>query len=239
MVTSRYLAATAAELPGIAPGNEKLAFMACHFSPYGPGLSNIPAVLPAGSMLMLNDRIPICGHDAQLITRQLREALEKLGCDSLLLDFERPGNDETAQLCRFLTRELSCTLGISHHYANALDCCVFLPPQPLDMPLREHLRPWDGRKIWLEIGLDAAEFTVTAEGCTVTSLPYGQPLDKTFVEESLHCRYRCELTGDAVHFSLYRTADQLDGLLEEAGNLGIEKAIGLYQQLGMKKPLVG
>lgn len=238
MVTSRYLAVTAAELPGVSPENEKIAYMACHFSPYATGLSNMPSVLPKGSMLILNDRIPICGHDPHRIADQLAQAMDALPCDSLLLDFQCPGNDETVQLCELLCKQLPCPLGISHHYAGDLDCPVFLPPPSPDIPLSEHLKPWKGRKIWLEAALDAVQLTVRVAGCHRSPLPYELPDGDTFIEESLHCRYRCEVTSDEIRFSLYRTTDQLDALLEEAGTLGIEKAIGLYQQLGIRKPLV-
>lgn len=236
MVTSRYLAVTAAELPGVTQGSEKIAYMACHFSPYATGLSNMPSVLPKGSMLILNDRIPICGHDPHRIADQLENALDNLECDSILLDFQRPGSNETAVLCKLLCGRLPCPLGVSHHYAKSLDCPVFLPPPPPDMPLNEHIKPWEGRKIWLEAALEAVQLTVRADGCHRSPLPYELPDGDTFIEEALHCRYQSEVTSDKVRFFLYRTIDQLDALLEEAGTLGIEKAIGLYQQLGIKKP---
>lgn len=236
MVT--YFAMTAAELSGGAPVNEKIAYMACHFSPYNAGLSNIPIALPRSSMLILNDRIPICGHDPSRIADQLAQVLENSACDSLLLDFERSGNAETARLCRLLTERLSCPIGISHHYTQDLDCSVFLPPPPLDMPLSEYLQPWAGKKIWLEAALEAAEFTITADGCRVTPFPYEPTQGKTFLEESLHCRYRCEVAPKEIRFYLYRSDDQLDMLLQEADALGIEQAIGLYQQLGKRNPLV-
>jgi hypothetical protein len=229
---------TAGELYGDAPAGEKIAYMACHFSLYTTGLSNLPVALSPGSMLILNDQIPICGHDHQRIKDQLVQTIENLECDSLLLDFQRPENAETAQLCRLLTKELSCPLGISHHYARDLDCCVFLPPPPLDMPLAEYLTPWEGKKVWLEAALETAVFTINADGCQESPLLYELPQEETFIEESLHCRYRCEVDSEEIRFFLYRTPDQLDALLEEAGTLGIEKAIGLYQQLGKRKPLV-
>lgn len=231
MGTSRYLAMTAAELSADSPEHSKLAYMACHFSPYSTGLSNIPQALPPGSILILNDRIPICGHDPCRIAGQLEQALEGLSCDSLLLDFQRPGNEETAQLCRLLAEQISCPLGISHHYAQGLDCCVFLPPPGLDTPLAEHLRPWAGRKVWLEAALEAVLFSVKAGGCSPFPLPYELPDGDTFIDESLHCRYRCEVDAGEIRFFLYRTADQLEALLQEAASLGIEKSIGLYQQL--------
>ena len=231
MVT--YLAQTAGELQRSA-GEEKRAYMACHFSLYTTGLSNVPTFLPPGSMLILNDQIPICGHDPHRIKDQLAQAIERLRCDSLLLDFQRPENEETAQLCYLLSSEMSCPLGISHHYAKGLDCAVFLPPPPLNVPLAEHIKAWKERKIWLEAALEAAEFTITADGCQVTSLPYEPFQQDIFTEENLHCRYRCEVGSDKVRFHLYRTIDQLDALLEEANSLGIEKSIGLYQQLCAK-----
>ena len=233
-----YLALTAGELYVNAPSAEKIAYMACNFSLYTRGLSNLPESLPTGSMLILNDQIPISGHDPHRIAEQLQDTMKKHACDSLLLDFQRPSNEETARLCTLLAKELSCPLGISHHYAGLLDCAVFLPPPSLDIPLKEYIGPWQGRKIWLEAALEAAEFTVTAGGCIVSPMPYEFSQEETFIEETLHCRYRCEVSDDAIRFSLYRTNDQLDALLEEAGTLGIEKAVGLYQQLGMEKPLV-
>ena len=233
-----YLAMTAAEMAQFDGLPAESAWMACHFSPYGTGLSNCPSALPAGSMLILNDRIPISGHDPQRIADQLQQALEQLSCDSILLDFQRPDKAETAQLCRLLAQQLPCPLGISHHYAQDLECSVFLPPPPLDMTLEAHLKPWAGRSIWLEAALEAAQYTVSGERCHICPLPYAQPEQESFVDNALHCRYRCEIGDAAISFFLYRTADQLNALLEQADALGIEKAIGLYQQLGMEKPLV-
>lgn len=233
-----YLARTAGELRTSVPAEEKTAYMACHFSLYTTGLSNTPDSLPQGTMLILNDQIPICGHDIHRIIDQLQETIERFSCDSLFLDFQRPGSEETAALCRLLSAEFPCPLGISHHYAEDLACPVFLPPPPLDLPLTEYIKPWDGRQIWLEAALEAAEFTVTPDGCQVSSLPYAHAQEETFIEETLHCRYRCQVDSERIHFFLYRTADQLDALLKEADSLGIEKSIGLYQQLGKRKPLV-
>ena len=229
MVT--YLALTAGELQGNA-FEGKLAYMACHFSLYTTGLSNIPQALPPGSMLILNDQIPISGHDPHRIAAQLRQAIEGFSCDSLLLDFQRPGSEETAQLCRLLATQMNCPIGISHHYARDLESAVFLPPPPLDMPLPEYIVPWSGRRLWLEAALEAAEFALTTDGCTVTQIPYERAQEQAFIDEMVHCRYRCRVDPDSIRFHLYRTADQLKVLLEEADHLGIEKSIGLYQQFG-------
>ena len=73
MAIRLYLAMTAAEIrenTGLPP---KIAWMACHFSPYCTGLSNLPRILAAGSVLMLDDVTPIFHHDPQQIAAQLRE----------------------------------------------------------------------------------------------------------------------------------------------------------------------
>ena len=75
MAFAQYLAMTAAEMMGNAPPAEGVAWMACHFSPYSTGLCNLPHALPPGSLLILNDRTPIHGHDASRVCRELSQAL--------------------------------------------------------------------------------------------------------------------------------------------------------------------
>ena len=72
MALTLYLAMTAAELQNCRQIPEHIAWMACHFSPYSSGISNVPVQLPAGSVLILNDRIPPQGHDPELVARQLQ-----------------------------------------------------------------------------------------------------------------------------------------------------------------------
>ena len=66
MVLPMNLAMTAAEMSSAAPLPEKIAWMACHFSAYSLGITNIPASLPKGAMLILNDRFPCQGHSPGL-----------------------------------------------------------------------------------------------------------------------------------------------------------------------------
>ena len=84
MAMARYLAMTAAEMMGGAPLPGKTAWMACHFSPYSTGLCNLPAALPPGSLLILNDRTPIHGHDPERICRELVVLWDKpMGVDTM------------------------------------------------------------------------------------------------------------------------------------------------------------
>ena len=138
--------------------------MACQFSPWNQGLSNLPRTLPQGSLVILNDQSPICGHDSSRILRQLKELLEGNRCYGLLLDFERPGQEEAAAMAAALAEALPCPVGVSAAYADGLSTPVFLPPAPPDTPLGEYLAPWAGREIWLEAALNGCRITLTERG---------------------------------------------------------------------------
>ena len=73
MVLPLYLAMTGREILAAQSAASRCAYMACHFSPYSQGLTNLPTSLPPSSMLILNDRTPICGHDPQRICGELAQ----------------------------------------------------------------------------------------------------------------------------------------------------------------------
>ena len=100
MAIRPFLAMTAAEIRGTETVPPKTAWMACHFSPYSTGLSNLPKALPPGSMVILDDITPIHGHDSETIAAQLRPRLDALKCSGVLLDFQRPGYEEAELLAR-------------------------------------------------------------------------------------------------------------------------------------------
>lgn len=230
MAIARYFAMTAAEIslnPVLPP---KIAWMACHFSPYGDGLSNLPEALPPDSLLILNDRTPIHGHNPDRIARQLSEVLEALACRGLLLDFQRPGVEETAELTEYLVQTLPRPVAVSDLYARGLDCPVFLPPVSADTPVSDHLSAWTDREIWLEMALDGEEITLTPEGAACGPLPLGPPTPEGTPEERLHCRYTVTVSENAARFTLWRTEQDLEALLEEAASLGVTTAVGLYQE---------
>lgn len=204
--------------------------MACHFSPYGTGLSNIPRELPAGSMLILSDRVPVRGHDPVLIRQQLEDAVRALECGCVLLDFQRPEIPETQNLCRFLAGQLPCPVGVSDGYAGALDVPVFVSPTPPNAALEDHLVPWKGREIWLELAPEPLEITVTEAGSHVLPLPAPPDTEDGFRDEVLCCRYRAEVLEGAVRFTLWRDGPCLDVLCEQAAALGVTRAAQLYQQ---------
>ena len=225
-----YLAMTAAEIGANPPLPPKIAWMACHFSPYSAGLSNCPRQLPPGSLLILNDFSPIHGHSPEAVADQLRSWVEDFQCSGVLLDFQRPGNTETAALTEYLEGSLPCPVAVSHLYADSLSCPVFLPPVPVQTPVAEYLAPWQGREIWLETALDAVKITLTEKGASFAPLPRADSEKNDFRDEKLHCRYRISLSEDRAEFLLYRAKEDLASLLRDAGNHGVTTAVGLYQE---------
>ena len=230
MAVCHHLAMTAAEISGAAQLPAQLAYMACHFSAYGTGLSNMPAQLPKDSLLILNDRIPICGHDHNLITEQVKQLTQSLECSALLLDFQRQGCPELSALAQMIADDPPCPVAVSSLYVQDLPCAVFLPPVPLHKSAAEHIAPWQDRTIWLEAAIDAACITVTEQGSKIIPTPYTEPPPDALVDTALHCSYEIKLAQDSVTFHLYRTHTQLESLLDEAQTLGVSKTIGLYQQ---------
>ena len=227
-----FLAMTASEIQGKQSFPGRIGWMSCLFSPYGAGLSNLPRTLPEGSLLILSDYTPLQGHDPELITEQLRRCVDAFGCRGLLLDLQREYDTGLAYLCRQLTAALPCPVAATPAYARELDCGVFLPPAAPSDSLSGHLAPWQGREIWLEVSMDAERITLTEEGASSISLPRYHGFESGFQEETLHCHYRIATTEDSAVFTLWRTAGDLQALLEEAQQLGISGAVGLYQELG-------
>ena len=232
MAIAPFLAMTAAEIRANPEFSEKIGWMACHFSPYGTGLSNLPCHLPEGSLLILNDRTPWWNHDGALIVDQLTERVESLGCHGLLLDFQRPGVAEVAHLAGFLTEQLNCPVGVAQAYAGNLECPVFLPPVPLHQTVAEYLLPWQEREIWLELALDAEEIQLTPAGSAIVALPFPPAHKAAHHDKALHCGYSIHPEENSARFTLSRAKEDIRSLLEEAANYGVTTAIGLWQELG-------
>lgn len=227
-----YLAMTAAEFHSGRTLPEHPAWMACHFSCYGTGLSNRPEKLPKRSMVILNDRTPVHGHDPGLIAEQLLQIVSENDVGGVLLDFQRENCDQTQAIAKAIVETLPCPVGVTEFYAKELDCPVFLPPPPLHRPLTEHLSPWSGRELWLEAALDAVAITVTAEGSRFESALAPEPSAPSHLERQLFCRYCTDVLESQAIFTLFRTRQTLDDMLQEAERLGVTRSVGLYQELG-------
>lgn len=232
MAIDLFLAMTAAEIRANSTLPPRIGWLSCHFSPCGTGLSNLPDRLPPGSLLILDDLVPWHGHDPERITAQLQEAVERLQCGNLLLDLQRPGEAGTAAVAKTLADTFPGRICVSEPYSRDLDCPVLLPPVPADVPLEEHLRPWQGRDIWLEAAPEGMVITLTRSGAERTPLPRWEVPECPQHDEALHCHYRIDLSPDRAVFTLLRTKEDLQALLEEACSLGVHTAVGLFQELG-------
>lgn len=226
MTIPLYLAMTAEEYAdcGKRPGH--IAWMACHFSPYGTGIINLPPRLPSGSMVILNDRIPIDRHDPQVICKQL----QSFGCSALLLDFQRSGVAETKKLVSYLLSDFTCSVGVSPAYADGHSCPVFLPPIPPHVSPAKRLLPYYGREIWLEVALGTTIVKVTDKGADFQHSAAANTNTQRY-DESLCCSYSLELSGSKATFALQRRKEDISKLLEACKDLGVTKGIGLYQEL--------
>ena len=226
-----YLAMTPGELTACHRLPENCAYLGCHFSSGGTGLSGLPQSLPRGSLLIVTDQFPIHRHDPEKISEQVQTFVEGFGCSGVLLDFQRPGNAETRQVAKCILRRLPGITGVSHLYAEGLDCPVFLPPPPLWTPLKVHLAPWTGRVIWQEVALEGAVIQVTAAGAAYREVP-PEPTPLPHFSPELCCHYGIHTEKAQVEFTLTRTKEDLEGFMALGESLGIRRFIGLYQELG-------
>ena len=147
-----------------------------------------------------------------------------------MLDFQRANLAKNFEVAQAAIRKLPCPVAVSDLYAQELTAPVFLSLPPLDMPLQKYIAPWKGREIWLEVGLQAQLLTVTEAGCSAATTTVDTLPEPVFSAEEFFMRYHWEVTGDKAVFTLQRTKEDLDLLLETAE--GITLAVGLYQQLG-------
>ena len=225
-----YLAMTAAELQQHSAPSFPIGWMACHFSPYGTGLSNIPRTLPPGSLLMVNDRTPVNGHDPGLIAAQLEETAHRLECNGIVLDFQRPHENLTQQIADAVC-QLPFPVAIAPPYAANRECAVLLPPIPLDMQPEVYLSAWEGREIWLEMVTDDSCIRITKDGNQKLP-PVAQALPYPHTDENMFCRYRIDVQSQHIDFHLCRDEGCLRALMEASEKWGIHRFVGLYQQLG-------
>lgn len=229
MAIPYYFAMTAAEVQGCLRLPETMGWLSCRFSPYSSGLTGLPQFLQEGSVLILTDSTPMSGHDPERIASELGERVTALKCSGVLLDFCLPGNREEGALAESLSKALPCPVGTPPEYP-AQGAAVFLPPPPLHIPLEQYLAPWRGKEVWLDTAPETARITLTEKGASVERFLQGEVEPGDWADDQLHCRYRVALEENKAVFTLIRDGGTLQGLLEEAGKLGVTAAFGLYQQ---------
>lgn len=226
------LAMTPSEICTCASLPDHIAWMACHFSPYGEGLANIPRELPAGSMLILNDRLACGGHSPGLIAEQLSETVTRLGCESVLLDFQRPPDPKSEAIVGTILNMLPCPTAVTENYAKPYSCPVLLAPPMLHVELSSYLAPWKGREVWLEAALCQERIVVDRQGVAYRPQYPPELLEEGFPDPVLCCRYCTEMNEDSISFTLFDTKETLGEKLALAESLGVTRAVGLFQELG-------
>ncbi len=227
-----YIAMTAGEFSVAEQLPHHTAWMACHFSSSDDGLSNLPMNMPAGSMIIVDDQIPVCDHDPALVVRQLQELAEKFQPAYFLLDMQRSDTPLTRQMVQAVADAFGQQVGVSELYAHGLNCPVFVGACPLRVALAEHVEKWAGREIWLEAALEAETVTIDHHTSRSVSVPLHDMAAPNFYDERLYCRYHTQLQPGKAIFTVQRDKNELNSLMESAEKLGVKLAVGLYQQLG-------
>ena len=228
MALIRNFAMTPQEISCIRPLPPGAAWMSCHFN--GTGITDLPENLPQGSLLILDDSIPPDHPEPERILHQLTESIGKLHCEALLLDFQRPGNQEFPELIRLLQKGLSCPVGVSEPYGRDSDGPVFLPLLPPHRSLEDWIQPWEGHEIWLEVGPAPESASVTGKGTSFSS-PHTPLPPCPHRHKKLRCHYGIELKEEEILFTLLRTSEDLKALTQDAEALGVTRTVGLYQEL--------
>jgi hypothetical protein len=223
-----YLAMTGAEFAACRVYPQKIGWMACHFSPYCTGLSNVPSSLPPHSLLIVNDITPIHGHDPERIRDALQDLISAFQCDGILLDFQREGSEEAMQLAKKLL-DLPTGVCVSEKYAKKLTCPVFLSPPPIRKRLDEYLSPWQDREIWLEAALSREVVEVTQKRISIQ--PWEGDPEASHRDIDLCCHYGITAQQHCTKFHLQRTQEDLSEMLNAAAGMGVTRAVGLYQEL--------
>ena len=223
-----YLAMTALEIAGCARLPKHLAWMGCRFGP--EGLLGLPEDLPPGSLLILDDQVPMEVLPSPEATEALAKVLARFSCRGLILDFQRPGIDAQRALAASLPGRLPCPVAAPPEYATK-DCALFLPPVPAEETIEDYLAPWAGREIWLDTTPAERTLHLTQTGCAAADAALPDWSDG-FYDVALCCIYRIQKTDDGFLFRLSRNRRCTQALLERGAKLGVTLAVGLWQEFG-------
>ena len=225
MAIPMILAMTANEIRQSAPLPPNPAYFGCHFTDHDTWL--LPAELPPGCGLLLDDRKPIPDIDHSALTA----GIEALNPSFLIFDLQRPANEGAQGLIKSLTG-LRCPIAMPPQYAKDHRSAVFLPPIPAHIPIEEYFRPWHHREIWLELALDATMITVTTAGSEITALTHATAQPSPHTDSMLHCHYKITTEPNAICFYCYRTREDIQELLRSPLPSNVTHAVAMFQELG-------
>ena len=219
---------TAAESKKARPN--RVCFMACRFSPYSTGLTNLPTELPPNSMLLLDDSMPPTDHDPKTVIGQLGELVRQFSVCGVLLDFQREKTEVSKAMADAILQALPCPVAVTEDYARDLGCAVFLSACPANVALEKHLQSWK-QGVYLEIAPGRMQITLTEKGAEQAFLPVGETGTLSFRDDRLCCHYKTEVSQNRAVFTLQRNKEDLEKLIKKAQDLGVIGTVGLYQEL--------
>lgn len=224
-----YLAMTAAEFQNSPNIPSNFAWMACHFSPYGTGLTNLPTQIPDGSILLINDRTPIHGHDGKEVRETVMTVLERNPCRGIALDFQHDPTEEALSICRAL-EDLPCPVYVPPQYLRHNEQPVFLPPPCPLQTVEDYLAEYQNRPILLEVALDAGFLRIQTQGQDY--FPRGSDAGSPYphADEALAIHYRIETTPDSACFYFRRTLTNVAQIQHRCQDRFDCLFIGLWQE---------
>ena len=228
MFSEVFLAMTAAECKKALPN--RVCFMACRFSPYSAGLTNLPTELPPNSMLLLDDSMPPAHHDPKTVIGQLGELVRQFSVSGVLLDFQREKTEVCKAMAEAILQALPCPVAVTEDYARDLGCAVFLSACPANVALEKYLQPWK-QGIYLEIAPSRMQITLTENGAEKVFLSVGETESLMFYDAGLCCHYKTEVSQNRAVFTLQRNKEDLERLIKKAQDCGVRATVGLYQEL--------
>ena len=228
MALVRNFAMSPEEIASVSPLPPGPGWMSCHLG--DGGLRDLPRQLPRGALLILDDSQVPENPDQTQILKQLQSLISALSPDALLLDFQRPGIRVLAELAEFLQKNLSCPVGISEAYGKAAGGPVFLSLIPCHRTVKQAVKPWEGRELWLEMGPAPETACITGTGTVFTPFTGALP-PCPHCSPALHCHYGITVSRQEAVFTLVRSPGDLKELTLEAEHLGVTRTVGLYQEL--------
>ena len=234
-----YLAMTAADFSSCSRLPPHVAWMACHFSASGTGLSNQPNSLPPESLLILDDQIPWNGHSLEQECRETAALLQKTGAEGILLDFERPPTEETLAMAILLTRHCTAVgtaIGMPELYAQLPEAAIFLPPLPCYQTPAQALSHYGGRELWLEASGNGCRLEVGAQGTQIIPespdlLQVESTQHALFQDPGLLCQYFTEKTEEGIRINLFDIPGSLQEKLDACEEFGATRAVAPWQQM--------
>lgn len=222
-----YLAVTSDEISKNVNLPTNTAWMSIRFDQAGDGLFNFPPAPFDKGILILDDYHPYSQHSCEKICHQLKNYMGENNYTGLLLDFQRPRDENLYNLARMLESELSCKVAMPPNYCND-ESIVFLPPPAPAVSPEDYLKPWTGHEIWLDLTTQAYAMHFTIHGISECE---AQQDAFPFYDKDLCTHYHVKADTEGITFSFQRTREDCMSMLEEMEAFHVRAAFSLYREM--------